>query len=177
MATLSTADPCDGALPASAFVADMGALVTPAGGCALVVETKPSPSLFSWGGARLDHDVDPDLDVSVTWRRLGERGGASIELVVPGVTLMVRDGAIGWWENDARWANDGWIPVVVDTSRVHTLRVAQHGADLRAWLDGAELPAFHLMVEPGPGRLSFALKGGSGDRARLWASQIRLRQP
>ena len=54
------ADPCAGALPPDAFGPRMGALVTAAGPCALVVETRPSPSLFSWGGAQLDHEIAPE---------------------------------------------------------------------------------------------------------------------
>lgn len=166
------AGPCDGALPISAFVADQDALVTSAGGCAIVVETRPSPSLFSWGGARLARDVAPDFDLTLRWRRLGERGGAPLELVVPGASLIVRDGGVGWWENDASWS--GWAAFDVDTSRIHALRVEQRGADLRAWIDGTELPPFHLVAPPAPGRLSIALKGGTGDRAQLWADGIRL---
>lgn len=159
-----------------ALVADRGAALHPAGGCAaILIETAPTAALFSWGGARVDGDVAPSFTLDLWWRRLGERGGAPLEIAFPGGTLMLRDGAVGWWENDARWAERAWIALDTRTSEAHAVTLRQDGAVLRAWLDGVELPGHVLATVPAPGRLSIGLKGGPGDRARMWLDRVALR--
>jgi hypothetical protein len=172
----SSPDPCEGALPISAFEAQLGALLTPAGGCAMVVETRPSPSLFSWGGAKVRDDVAPWFTLTLRWRRLGERGGAPLELAFPGATLLVTDHKVAWWENDGRWAEEGWHDLEVDTGRVHSVRLEQAGVSVRAFIDEVPVPPFELSALPPAGPLSVALKGGPGDRARVWVDAVHLRR-
>ena len=88
-----------------AVVSWQGARLTPAGGCAaMVLETPPSASYFTFGGARLPEELPPHLTISVRMRRLTERADRSLEVAFPGGHLLVRDGQIGWWEDDAAWA-------------------------------------------------------------------------
>lgn len=158
-----------------ALIADRGATLLPAGGCAaVIVETAPTSATFAWGGARLPEDQAPAYTLALWWRRLGERGGAPLEVAFPGGTFMLRDGAYGWWENDATWAHTGWQPLPVLSSEGHHLRLEQVGASLRVWLDGAPLLPHQLAATPEPGRLSIGLKGGPGDRARMWLDHVTL---
>lgn len=159
--------------PPWVLVADQGAVLTPAGGCAaLIVETQPSNSLFSWSGARVTGSTEPRFEVEAWWRRLGERPGSALEIAFPGGSLLVRDGAVGWWEDAAHWTAQGWMAWDVRTSDVHHVRLAQDGRSLRAWIDGAELPPFALWAEPAAGRVTFGLKGGPMDRARMWLDRV-----
>lgn len=156
-----------------ALVADQGALLSPAGGCsAWVIETRPADSLFSWAGARVPGDVAPAFEVSLVWRRLGESPEAPLEIAFPGGTWMVRDGAVGWWEDDAHWAVQGWHPLAIDTGDVHAVRLVQRGRTVRAWIDGVEVPSFQLFADPAPGRLSIGLKGLRNDRAQMWIDRV-----
>jgi hypothetical protein len=168
---MSPDGPCP---PPVALVADQGAVVTRAGGCAaLVVETQPSNSLFSWSGARVVASTEPRFEVEAWWRRLGERPGAPLELAFPGGTFMLRDGAVGWWEDAAHWATQGWSPWEGRTSEAHHVHLAQDGRSVRAWIDGVEVPPFELWAEPAAGRVTFGLKGGPTDRARMWLDRVR----
>jgi hypothetical protein len=169
---LPPALPCPPEPPA--LVADLGARLSPAGGCAaLVVETAPSNSRFSWGGARVEGAVPPHFTLSLWWRRLSDRP-AALEVVFPGGSLLVNDGQVGWWENDARWAEHGWIPLPVTTAHLQHVQLEQDGAQVRAWIDGIALAPHTLGSKPEPGRVSIGLKGGPGDRARLWVDRVRL---
>jgi hypothetical protein len=93
-----------------------------------------------------------------------------------GATLQPAGGCAAVIENDARWAERGWVDIDVRTSKAHAITLRQDGATLRAWLDGVELPGHALATTPAPGRLSIGLKGGPGDRARMWLDRVALRR-
>lgn len=159
-----------------ALVADLGAHLSPAGGCAaLTIETAPSNSRFSWGGARLDHPVEPYFGIRLRWRRLSPRP-AALEVAFRGGSLLVRDGEVGWWENDARWTAHGWMPWADSTARAHDVRLEQDGRVVRAWIDGEALPPWTLAATPEAGRVSIGLKGGPGDRARMWVDRVQVEE-
>jgi hypothetical protein len=165
--------PCE---PPPPWIPDRDPVVLPAGGChAQIIETQASNSLFSWGGLRFPGDVAPRYTLRLTWRRLSERPGAPLEVAFPGGTLMVMDGQVGWWEDDLHWLAQPWSPFDITTGREHDVVLQQDGRDVRAWINGVEVPSFRLWSDPRPGRLSIGLKGGTGERARLRVDHVVFR--
>lgn len=166
------AAPCPPDPPA--WVADQGARISPAGGCgSIVLESAPSSARFSRGVAWIEPALEARYTVRLVWRRLSDRP-TSLELVFPGGSLLVRDGVIGWWESDARWAERGWTPAPAATARAQQITLTQDGDRLRAWIDGEELPPWRLAAPPGAGGLGVAVKGGPGDRARMWVDRVEV---
>ncbi|MCA9489894.1 MAG: hypothetical protein H6738_04135 [Alphaproteobacteria bacterium] len=158
-----------------AVVSWQGARLTPAGGCAaMVLETPPSASYFTFGGARLPEELPPHLTISVRMRRLTERADRSLEVAFPGGHLLVRDGQIGWWEDDAAWARGGWVAFDVRTSEEHEVVLTQDGASVRATIDGIPVPPYTLGGVPERGVVAVGLKGGRADRARMWIDRFQV---
>lgn len=139
-----------------------------------VATTNASTTAFSYGQVYLDAPAAPPFELTFAWRRLSA-DDRSIEVHALGALVLFKDGHVGLWIDDDRFAVHGWRPLSGYRTHVETaVRVVQRVDAIEVWIAGA-MAARWAHAADGPGRVGFAVKGAPGARAMLRIADVSVR--
>jgi hypothetical protein len=121
--------------------------------------------------AQLVDELAGDGSYAFTWQRLSADRG-TLNAKFPGGTVLLRDGEIGLYRDEAHWQTTGFQPLPealagwreVDAVAV---RIALAGDDVVVSLDGIVALRATIADRPRDGALVLSIVGEAGQRSRL----------
>ncbi len=139
-----------------------------------VLTTDGADAAYSLGRARLA-TVTGRYRLALRWRRL-DADVSSLELFLPtGVVVLLRDGELAMWIDDASFERDGWHPLAGYRTQVAAdVVVEQRAAEVVVVVDGREVLRRAAPASAQPGPLTVGLKGAVRRRARARLAAMTL---
>ena len=143
---------------------------------AFLAATDASLNAFSYGQILLREPTRAPFTFGATLRRLGP-DSRSLELLVPGAVVLVKDGAVALWAQggDVRFSHDGWRPRAgLRTHDEHRLVVRQEARRVSLAIDGEEAAQWELEAPPDGGPVGIGFKGPRAYRSFVSVRGVRL---
>ena len=159
---------------ASDVVLDPGTTVSEVRGAAWAFTTDGAPGTFSWGQVWLEPAPPEVFEVRIQWEALRDVA-YSLEVILPGGFLLLRDGRFGFWESNAQFADDGWSKAPsLDVGRRHEIVVRQKGRDVEVLHDGRVLATHRFAARPENARVALGAKAPPSTRGRVLIRRIEM---
>jgi hypothetical protein len=143
---------------------------------AFLAATDASLTAFSYGQILLREPTRAPFTFGATLRRLGP-DSRSLEVLVPGAVVLVKDGAVALWAQggDVRFSHDGWRPRPgLRTHDEHRLVVHQEARHVSLSIDGEEASRWELTAPPNGGPVGIGFKGPRAYRSFISVREVRL---
>jgi hypothetical protein len=160
-----------GACPQTGYVVGSGSLSAGARCGEHIIATTATGPDRAVAAVTIKRHVKDDFDLSLKWRALTAQP-VTLQILVPGGYLLVKDGGIGLYTTEAAWSEHGFTPVAhMRVTDVMPLHVRQRGVVLTAAIGETVVGTWQLPARP-PGDLQVGVVGPANEHSRIWIADI-----